>query len=193
MVLYYILISLTCIRSIASGEHGESWPDGDMLPLGVLVNGHRTSLSEDEQLSLFSLWCIFRNPLIFGGNLLELDEFTMSILSNPEVISINQASSNNRQLWANKVPNVQAWAASGTLNSTYVALFNLGETTSSFQFSFADVDLTGNSCFVRDLWLHKDLGQSTGSISVSINSHGVKLFQLMRCYSPRNQPPKNSK
>jgi alpha-galactosidase len=54
-------------------------------------------LSENEQITLMTLWCIFRSPLMIGGSILDMDEFTINILTNKEVLEVNQESSNNRK------------------------------------------------------------------------------------------------
>src|ERR1039458_254279 len=75
------------------------WPDADMLPLGHIgLRAERgddrlSLLSHDEQITLMTLWCIFRSPLMMGGDLPTLDSFTRSLLSNPEVLAVNQHSS----------------------------------------------------------------------------------------------------
>jgi len=76
------------------------WPDADMLPLGVLEFGTRnTRFTPDEQITLMTLWAIARSPLMFGGDLTKLDAWTASLLTNREVLAVNQASLNNRQLF----------------------------------------------------------------------------------------------
>ena len=72
------------------------WPDADMLPLGVLACGSRsTRLSPDEQITLMTLWCIARSPLMHGGDMTKMDDFTLSLLTNDEVLAVNQRSSGN--------------------------------------------------------------------------------------------------
>ena len=80
-----------------------TWPDADMLPLGTLrladqnENSRRSRFSPDEQKTVLTLWAIFRSPLIFGGDLPSLDPVTESLISNPEVLALDQASSENHQ------------------------------------------------------------------------------------------------
>lgn len=105
------------------------WPDADMLPLGrISVRGERgedrmTGFSQKEQITLMNLWAIFRSPLMFGGDLPSNDAFTLSLLTNDEVLSVNQHSAGNKQLkelnglivWTAEVPDSK---------DKYVALFN---------------------------------------------------------------------
>ncbi|MEO8181727.1 MAG: GrpB family protein [Deltaproteobacteria bacterium] len=108
---------------IAQADPGH-WPDADMLPFGVLDLGRRSSrLSRDEQLTVMTLWCIARSPLMYGGDLTRMDERTLSLLSNPEVLAVNQASDSNQLLFDRD--GLVAWSArpEGT-RERYVALFN---------------------------------------------------------------------
>ena len=101
-----------------------SWPDADMLPLGVLELGkRRTRLSQDEQLTLMTLWSIARSPLMMGGDLTQLDPFTMSLMTNDEVLAVNQHSSGNRPLFNHD--GLIGWMADvpGSPDK-YLALFN---------------------------------------------------------------------
>ena len=104
------------------------WPDADMLPLGNVrawqTTDNWTHFTEDEQFTLMTLWCIARSPLILGGNLPKNDEFTLALLTNDEVLAVNQNSTNNRQLF--NTNNAVAWVADvpGSKDQ-YIALFNM--------------------------------------------------------------------
>ncbi len=104
------------------------WPDADMIPFGHLQTWktnppHMTHFTNDEQYTVMTLWCIARSPLILGANLPDNDAFTLSLLTNDEVIAVNQASSNNHQVY--NTSNHVAWVADvpGSKDK-YVALFN---------------------------------------------------------------------
>lgn len=100
------------------------WPDADMLPLGVLDLGRRsTRFTPDEQRTLMTLWSIARSPLIHGGDMTKTDAFTLSLLTNAEVIAVNQASTDNRPLFERE--GLVAWLARvpGS-EDRYLALFN---------------------------------------------------------------------
>jgi hypothetical protein len=105
------------------------WPDNDMLPLGRIgIRGHvgtdrMSNLSQDEQRTLMSLWAISRSPLMFGGDLPSNDAFTTSLITNPEVIAVDQHSSNNRQLF--RTNDKVAWIADAPNGGKYLAVFNL--------------------------------------------------------------------
>lgn len=103
------------------------FPDADMLPLGNIrawrENGAWTRFTHDEQITLMTLWCIARSPLILGANLPKNDAFTLSLLTNDEVLAVNQKSLNNRQLF-NHGPQI-AWVADvPDSKDKYLAIFN---------------------------------------------------------------------
>lgn len=101
-----------------------AWPDADMLPLGVLVLGARTTrFTPDEQRTMMTLWSIARSPLMHGGDLTKTDDFTLSLLTNDEVIAVDQHSTNNRPLFNRD--GLIAWTADVPHSpDKYVAVFN---------------------------------------------------------------------
>jgi hypothetical protein len=113
-----------------------AWPDADMLPFGIVEFKRPTRFTKDEQILCMTLWSIARSPLIFGGDMTRLDDFTLKLLTNREVLAVNQASDNNRQVsrkddlivWAADVPNSP---------DRYVALFNAQSNDAPFNFDQA--------------------------------------------------------
>jgi alpha-galactosidase len=101
-----------------------AWPDADMLPLGVLDLGKRsTRFTPDEQLTLMTLWSIARSPLMHGGDMTKTDDFTLSLLTNAEVLAVNQSSANNRPLFNHD--GLIVWTADvPDSNDKYLAVFN---------------------------------------------------------------------
>ena len=181
------------------------WPDADMIPFGNVrawqTAGNWTHFTHDEQYTLMTLWCIGRSPLILGGNLPKNDEFTLSLLTNDEVLAVNQNSTNNKQLF--NTSNQVAWIADVPASKDkYLAVFNTSPAPQSrnrggqpptvqpadqstetaklpakVSVSLADLGFTG-SAKVRDLWNHKDLEPATGEFAPTINSHGAGLYRL---------------
>jgi len=104
------------------------WPDPDMLPLGAIhvgpqMNKGWTKFTRDEQVTLMTLFCIVRAPLMFGGHLPWNDEFTLSLITNDEVLAVDQNSLNNRQLFRQN--DLIAWVADvPNSRDKYLALFN---------------------------------------------------------------------
>jgi hypothetical protein len=120
----------TAFRAGRDGEtSGGYFPDADMLPVGNIRawqevdKGGWTRFSHDDQVTMMTLWSIARSPLIIGGNLPKNDAFTLSLLTNDEVLAVDQHSVKNRQLW--RKGDLVAWVAEepGT-GDRYVALFN---------------------------------------------------------------------
>jgi len=85
------------------------FPDADMLPLGVIDFDRPTNFTRDEHFTLMSLWAIGRSPLIFGGDMTRLDPYTKELLTNPQMLKINQESTNNRQI--SRDHDLIVWAA----------------------------------------------------------------------------------
>jgi len=159
-----------------------TWPDADMLPLGKLRvtdkagKGSPTKFTRDEQYTLMNLWAMFRSPLIFGGDLPSNDAFTTSLLTNPEVIAVNQASSNNREALARG--NFVVWTADAPGSTDkYVAIFNLGEVAKTFSEGWRKVGVEADRVSARDLWQRKDLG-IFGRIEVRLAPHASVLYRV---------------
>jgi alpha-galactosidase len=162
------------------------WPDADMLPLGRLGPapgwGHArdTRLTHDEQRTLMTLWSIFRSPLMVGGDLTASSAWTTSLLTNPEVIAVDQHSTRNRQVIATHKTSV--WLAEPVSGKGYyVAVFNLEEAAATVQYAWNDLGLSEKEYRLRDLWEHKDLG-SANAIRIRVPPHGAVLYSV----SPRS-------
>jgi len=153
-----------------------TWPDADMLPLGRLALGDRdTKFTPDEQQTLMSLWSIARSPLIMGGDLRYLDGPTNALLTNPEVIAVNQASSGNRPHYVDD--SARIWSARAPNGDCYLALFN---TAGDARTIGIDLDMLGihSEVSVRDLWRRQDVGKTSGRFEREIPSHGSGLYRL---------------
>ncbi len=113
------------------------FPDADMLPIGIVEFNRPTHFTKNEQYTLMSLWAIGRSPLIFGGNMTKLDDFTKEMLTNPEMLKVNQQSINNRQVSREK--NLIVWTADvPNSKDKYVALFNAQSKGENLDFNNAD-------------------------------------------------------
>jgi len=113
------------------------FPDADMLPIGIVEFKRPTNFTKNEQYTLMSLWAIGRSPLIFGGNMTRLDDFTKEMLTNPEMLKVNQHSINNRQVSREK--NLIVWTADvPDSKDKYVALFNAQSKEENLDFNNAD-------------------------------------------------------
>ncbi|HEY0945661.1 MAG TPA: glycoside hydrolase family 27 protein [Opitutaceae bacterium] len=160
-----------------------AWPDADMLPLGIIEMGRPTRFTRDEQVLLMTLWSIARSPLMHGGDMTKMDEFTLTLLTNDEVLAVNQNSTNNRQLHRAADGRI-AWVADvpGSADK-YVALFNTrsaaGDASGAQRVSVTLADLGfGGEVVVRDLWSHQDLGTFSGEFGAILPPHGAGLYRL---------------
>jgi alpha-galactosidase len=143
-----------------------------------------TRLTRPEQRTLLTLWSIARSPLILGGDLTRMDDFTLSLITNPEVLAVDQASSGNRQLFNDD--GLVAWIADapGSTNK-YLALFNTrdappppaAQAVVNARVKLADLGC-GVACRVRDLWLHQDLGEFSGEFAPEVEFHGAGLYRV---------------
>ena len=154
------------------------FPDADMLPIGVLQMGkNKTHFTRNEQFTLLTLWSIARSPLILGADLTKLDDFTLALITNDEVIAVDQNSTNNRELfhheglygWVADVPNSRA---------KYLALFNTRDTAPApVLVKLSDLGLAAQAK-VRNLWTHQDLGCVTNMFAPVIEVHGASIYRI---------------
>lgn len=161
------------------------WPDCDMLPLGHIgirsVDGggadRMTRFTKDEQLTMMTLWCIFRSPLMFGGELCDNDDWTLSLISNAEVLHMHRNSHGARQVYRENDHIV--WTASDRTdtNLSYVALFNAKDIESNVTVSLKLLGIT-TPRQTRDLWNRQDTGEVSRVLSASLPPHGTALYQL---------------
>jgi hypothetical protein len=152
------------------------WPDADMLPLGKLALGERdTKFTPDEQRTLMTLWSIARSPLIMGGDLRHLDAATLALLTNREVLAVNQASSDNRPYFIED--GMRVWSARAPDGALYLALFNTGKEARPVGIDLAQLGIAAASN-VRDLWAGGDEGPARGRIERTLPAHGAGLYKV---------------
>jgi alpha-galactosidase len=155
-----------------------AWPDADMLPLGIIEFGRKTRFTPDEQRTMMTLWSIARSPLILGADMTKLDDATLALLVNHEVLAVNQHSSANRQLFRT-AEGLIAWVADvpGSADK-YLALFNTTNTSAPVPVTLADLGLTGPAVQIRDLWSAKNLEPAAGHFAPELPAHGSGLYRL---------------
>ena len=153
------------------------WPDADMLPLGRLALGERDSrFTPDEQRTVMTLWSIARSPLIMGGDLRHLDAATLALLTNREVLAVNQRSTGNQPHFVED--GMRVWTARPEEGEgRYLALFNLRGEARGVGVDLRWLDLP-RELRVRDLWSGADLGAMKGRVTQSIGAHGAGLYRL---------------
>ena len=165
-----------------SGPGG--WNDPDYLSLGYLSGGQSaparlTSLSPNEQYAYVSLWCLLTAPLILSGDITRLDDFTLSLLSNDEVLEVDQDPLGKAALRVARDGDLEVWAKDMDDGRKIVGLFNLGESESPVTVKWSDLGITGKQ-IVRDLWRQKDLGTLDCQFAAPIGRHGVVLMSVRR-------------
>ena len=161
------------------------FPDADMLPLGhIALRAERgtdrmTGFTKTEQYTLMNLWAMFRSPLMFGGDLPTNDEFTLSLLTNDEVLAVNQNSAKNQQLKAEN--GLIVWTADvpGT-DDKYVAFFNINDLgTSEISVTLAELGIAGNY-IVKDLWTKEEKDSVTDKFTISVEPHASVLVRFSK-------------
>ena len=167
------------------------WPDADMLPIGYLGphagwgSPRQSRLTLVETRTLITLWSIARSPLILGANLTRMDPAIEALLTNPEVLAVDQHTSGNHPLaevgpsGAPQTGNIVIWTAREGPD-TILAFFNRTNSRSIVKvspWSQLGSQFDKSSYRVRDLWLRKDFGRRA-SLSVSLPAHGSALYRL---------------
>ncbi len=160
------------------------WPDADMLPLGKLNirtelkdhPGRTTNFTRDEQYFLMTLWSVFRSPLMFGGNLPDNDEFTTSLITNEEVIRVNQNTTENKEISFKN--GVSIWTAKDKENPVkYLAIMNISDQVADISCTPDELGVS-SELIVRDLWKKSDLVTVGNGLAISIPAHGAVLYSI---------------
>jgi alpha-galactosidase len=179
------------------------WNDPDMLVVGYVgwgPNLHASQLTPDEQFTHISLWSLLASPLLIGCDMTKLDPFTISLLTNDEVLAINQDAlgkqaskvfeegeelsiprpgrPSTRPSDFSRVVRKQVWARPLEDGSYAVGLFNLGDEPTTVTANWSDLKVPDSKYVVRDLWRQKDLGSFEGKFESTVAPHGVTLVRL---------------
>ena len=174
-----------------------------VLPLGYIgvessnsPPSRLSSLTPDEQVTVMSLWTIFRSPLMYGGDLQHPDNFSLALLTNPEALNVSDHSLNTAFLVSNASQAVwrsdsEAWRTDGR---SYFTAHNLLDTQQTVTAALAPLRgaQNGSACTLRDVWRRTDVGQVTQSVTVSLRPHASGLYALHSCSNAphhRETPP----
>jgi len=166
-----------------SGAGGPGhWPDADMIPLGHIAlrsklggNPHWTHFTRDEQLTLMSLWALAPSPLMLGMNLPDNDDWTTALLTNPEVLALDQDALGrpaHRQFGST----VEVWTKELAGGAVAMGFFNRTSAAQMVDYDWHQAGRTSQPK-VRDLWLRKDLS-GAGKFSAEIPPHGCVLLRV---------------
>lgn len=161
-----------------------TWPDCDMIPLGrISVRGERgedrmTRLSQEEQYTLMTLFTIFKSPLMFGGDLPSNDDFTLSLLTNAEVLKMHAEGTDVHQIF-NENGAVAISSRNQYTDEVYLALFNIndGDKAMDIKVNLKDLGLNGD-CQVVEMWTNTSIGEVSNDFYASIKPHASGLYKF---------------
>ena len=158
-----------------------SWPDADMLPVGYLGpepgegKARDSRLTHEEQRTLITLWSMMRSPLILGANLTKLDAATTELITNRDVLDVDQFSRDQRQV--SREGDMVVWTSEGKNGIRYLALFNLGEKKNTITHALTFYNWPAGEYAGRELWSHGDRGRSD-TVKETVPAHGCILLEL---------------
>jgi len=158
-----------------------NFPDADMLPLGHLGPNpgegkeRETRLTHDEQRSMLTLWSMMRSPLILGANLTQLDAWTLALVTNRSVIDIDQHSHRGREV--EHTGDLIVWRAEKNVRTSYLAVFNVGETPLAVDRALKDFGFAARSYQARNLWEPRSV-TTVHRVAATVAPHGCLLLEL---------------
>ncbi len=157
------------------------WPDADMLPIGTLGprpgwgTARRSHFTPDEARTLITLWSIGRSPLMLGANMTQMDPLTESLLTNNEILAVDQHSTGNKPVI--QTPGTVVWTAKAADGGDYVAIFNLDDSPHAVTYRWEQLGFHAGNRRVRDLWKEKDLG-GEGALKAMLAPHASAIYKV---------------
>jgi hypothetical protein len=158
------------------------YPDCDMLPLAYVGKGfgeeRYTNFTKEEQITMLTLWCIFRSPLMLGSELTKLDEWTLKLLTNNKALRLLTHSSGAKQIMRNQQQTVWFSKAS-TEEAYYLAVFNLSDETRKITVTpeELEMDTFAGSAF-EELWDGEIQNAVKQEFETEVLAHGAKLYKI---------------
>lgn len=158
------------------------YPDCDMLPLGKVGKGfgeeRTTNFTPDEQRTMMTLWCIFGSPLMLGAEMTKMDEQTLSLLTNEEVLSLLDPKC--RALQLRRSDEEAVWTARKTETpAQYIALFNLSEESRIISVTREELNLSDSPLAVKDLWTKEEATCTDSKLEALLPPHGCVLYAVL--------------
>lgn len=157
------------------------WNDPDYLLLGYLSNWKGqtvpTPLTPNEQYTQVSLWSLVAAPLIFSGDITRLDDFTLSLLTNDEIIEVDQDALGKPGYRISKVGDAEVWIRQIVDGSHAVGLFNRSQKDMNITAFWKDLGISGKQK-VRDLWRQEDIGGFNDKFTIGVPAHGVVMVRM---------------
>ncbi|WP_183575083.1 putative Ig domain-containing protein [Mucilaginibacter sp. X5P1] len=160
--------------------HPGGWNDPDMLIVGMVGWGeslHPSRLTPYEQYTHISLWSMLSAPLLIGCDISKLDDFTLNLLKNKEVIDVDQDVAGQQAKKVIEENNFQVWIKTMADGSHVIGVFNLNTDYANYTFKLNKAGI-GQPSTIRDIWRQKDLGKHLSEISFNIPPHGVRLIRV---------------
>ena len=159
------------------------WNDPDYIQIGWIGNANKMGVPEltpmpaSMQYAYMSLWCLMASPLIYSGDMSKLDEFTLNVLCNPDVIEVDQDPLGECAQVIKRPDNNFIMVKNMVDGSKAVGLFNRGKAAFEMSVDWSELQIYGKQK-VRDLWRQNDLGVSEQKFTISVPSQGVVLIRL---------------
>jgi alpha-galactosidase len=156
------------------------WNDPDMLIVGKVSWGvfpHNTHLTKAEQVTHITMWSMLAAPLLIGCDMASLDQWTIDLLTNDDVLAVDQDPLGKATSVKSKTDEFEIWARPLFDGTIAVALFNKTKNPLEIKANWSDLGITGKQP-VRDLWLRRDLGTFDGSFTATVPSHGAVLIKI---------------
>ncbi|MGN0599989.1 MAG: glycoside hydrolase family 27 protein [Oscillospiraceae bacterium] len=156
------------------------WPDADMLPIGPILQDYdkanRTKFTESEQITMMTLWSIFRSPLMIGGEMTGFDDFTMSLLTNEDIIRMHHNSRHSHPVYRRMENGNEyiLWTSVSCEGGCYIAVFNAGENDGIMNVDLEAAEIYGKVSG-KELWSGESISAEC-SFTVKLERHGAKAY-----------------
>ena len=159
------------------------WADADMLPIGYIKQDYSpditTQFTKDEQVTMLTLWSIFRSPLIIGGEMTKFDDFTMSLLTNEGILKMHRNARHSHQVWRREMngSEIVLWTAADAEGGQYAALFNIGENLADISVPLTELEIY-EAKDITELWSNEAF--HADNISADLAPHSARAYYLSR-------------
>lgn len=159
------------------------WADADMLPIGYIKQDYSpditTQFTKDEQVTMLTLWSIFRSPLIIGGEMTKFDDFTMSLLTNEGILKMHRNARHSHQVWRREMngSEIVLWTAADAEGGQYATLFNIGENSADISVPLTELEIY-EAKDITELWSNEAF--HADNISADLAPHSARAYYLSR-------------
>lgn len=159
------------------------WADADMLPIGYIKQDYSpditTQFTKDEQVTMLTLWSIFRSPLIIGGEMTKFDDFTMSLLTNEGILKMHRNARHSHQVWRREMngSEIVLWTAADAEGGQYAALFNIGENSADISVPLTELEIYEEKD-ITELWSNEAF--HADNIRADLAPHSARAYYLSR-------------